>query len=96
MRERRSNNKCISPIVIVSNSYLPKFSPLVVTAALRKTQLIKNGISVKIMAGSKATLSCDCRAAFLVVLVGVGGSDGSVVAGRFRFGSGGLMVGAAD
>ena len=84
MRERRSNNKCISPIVIVSNSYLPKFSPLVVTAALRKTQLIKNGISVKIMAGSKATLSCDRRAVFLVVL------------GRFRFGSGGLMVGAAD
>lgn len=83
-------------IVIVSNSYLPKFSPLVGTAALSKTRLIKNGISVKIMAGSKATLSCNRRAVFLVVLVGVGGSDGSVVASRFRIGSCGLMVGAAD
>mmetsp|Transcript_2947 Transcript_2947/g.5235 ORF Transcript_2947/g.5235 Transcript_2947/m.5235 type:complete len:246 (+) Transcript_2947:64-801(+) len=46
-----------SPIVIVSNSYFPKFSPPVVIAALRKIRLNKNGISVKIIAGSSATLS---------------------------------------
>mmetsp|Transcript_2946 Transcript_2946/g.5233 ORF Transcript_2946/g.5233 Transcript_2946/m.5233 type:complete len:211 (+) Transcript_2946:64-696(+) len=44
-------------IVIVSNSYFPKFSPPVVIAALRKIRLNKNGISVKIIAGSSATLS---------------------------------------
>ena len=44
-------------MAMVSNSYLPKFSPLVVMAALRNIRLNSSGVSVTIMAGNNATLS---------------------------------------